>query len=96
MAYPAPKRRVWTVQIEFLDGTTIDASSDEDALDRWRRLAGWTDPTVDTHPIDWMDRVLARARSFYGAHLNGITGESEATVILDALDAEQCLSLRRK
>lgn len=94
--YPGPKRRVWEVQIEFLDGTTIDATCDEDALERWRRVAAWSDPTVQTDPVDWMERVLARARTFYGASLTGITGRSTSTQILEAMSAENCLSLRRK
>lgn len=96
MAYPAPKRRNWTVQVEFLDGTTIDASDDTDALDRWRRVAAWSDPSAESDPVDWMNRILARARVFYVAHLFGVTGESTPTQILEALDAEKCLSLRRK
>lgn len=94
--YPAAKRRVWDTQIEFLDGTTIDATSDEDAVDRWRRMAAWTDESAITNPADWMERVLARARSFYQAGLIGLDGQSEATDILDALHAEQCLIIRRK
>jgi hypothetical protein len=96
MAYPAPKRRNWTVQIEFLDGTIIDASDDQDALERWRRIAAWSDPTAETNPRDWMERVIARSRVFYVAHLSGVTPDSSATQILEALDAEKCLSLRRK
>lgn len=96
MAYPAPKVRNWTVQIEFLDGTIIDAQDDEDALDRWRRVAAWTDDTAEVNPREWMDKILARARTFYVAQLSGVTGQSSATQILEALDAEKCLSLRRK
>lgn len=96
MGYPAPKRRNWIVQIEFLDGTTIDASSDDDAVERWRRLAAWVDPTAESNPLDWTERVLMRARTVYGAELPGITVLSTATELLEALDAESCLSLRRK
>lgn len=96
MAYPAPKRRVWTVQIEFLDGTTIDASDDVDALDRWRRIAAWSDPTAESNPEEWMEKILARSRIFYSAALFEVTGRSPASQILEALDAEKCLSLRRK
>ena len=94
--YPAPRRRRWLVQVEFLDGTTIDASSDADAMDRWRRLAAWSDETAVTDPDDWMERVLARARVFYNAGLIGITPKMDPKVILDALDAEGCLIVRRK
>lgn len=96
MAYPAPKLRNWTVQIEFLDGTIIDAQDDDEALERWRRIAAWTDDGAESDPRGWMDRVLARARTFYVAHLDSVTGQSSATQILEALDAEKCLSLRRK
>lgn len=94
--YPAPKVRSWKVQVEFFDGTTIDATSDEDALDRWRRLATWSDETAETHPVDWMNRVLSRARVFYMAPLPGLTGESPPGDVLDALAAGNCLYLRRK
>lgn len=96
MGYPAPKRRNWVVQIEFLDGTIIDASSDEDAMDRWRRLASWTDPTAESDPVDWTDRILMRARTVYGANLLDITSASTPTEILDALSDQGVLSLRRK
>lgn len=96
MAYPAPKRRNWIVQIEFLDGTVIDASSDEDAMERWRRLATWTDPTAETDPRGWQQRILERARTVYGATLPLITDLSGPTELLEALDKESCLSLRRK
>lgn len=96
MAYPAPKRRTWIVQVEFLDGTIIDASSDEDAMDRWRRLATWTDPTAETNQTGWQQRILERARSVYGASLPQITNLSSPTELLEALDKENCLSLRRK
>jgi hypothetical protein len=97
MEYPAPKsRRHWKVQVEFHDGTTIDAASDEDALERWRRIAAWSDPTAETDPTDWMTRILARSRVFYVTPLTGITPESTATEILEALANGNCLSLRRK
>lgn len=96
MEYPAPKRRNWMVQIEFLDGTVIDASSDDDAMDRWRRLASWTDPTAESDPVDWTERVLMRAKTVYGANLPDITSTSTPTVILDALSDQGVLSLRRK
>ena len=94
--YPAPKARSWKVQVEFFDGTTIDATSDADAVDRWRRLASWSDPTAETVPEDWMNRVLARARTFYGAELSGLTGASSASEILNAMADQECLFLRRK
>lgn len=94
--YPAPKVREWTVQVEFLDGTTIDAASDEDAVERWRRIAEWSDPTVGSDPIGWMDRVLDRARTFYRAGLENVRGGSTCTEILDALDDADCIVLRRK
>lgn len=94
--YPAPKRRVWSVQVEFLDGTVIDAASDDDAIERWRRIASWSDESALTDPVDWMDRVLARARVFYNAELLGITGHAPSSVILNALSDEKCIELRRK
>lgn len=94
--YSSPKHRSWQVQIEFFDGTTIDATGDKDALERWRRLATWSDPTADTHPVAWMGRVLDRARVFYGAKLTNIRPDDNATIILDALYAEGALILRRK
>lgn len=84
------------MQVEFFDGTVIDATSDEDALSRWRRIATWTDPTAETNPKDWMARVLMRARTIYRAELVGITPDSSDTEILDALADEGCLYLRRK
>lgn len=95
-AYTAPKPRNWNTQVEFFDGTVIDATSDEDAIERWRRLAAWTDQTAETHPKDWMARILMRARTVYRANLSGITPDSTDTEILDALDDEGCLYLRRK
>lgn len=94
--YPAPKPRDWIVQVEFFDGTVIDATSDDDAIERWRRVAAWTDPTAETHALDWMARVLMRARTVYQAALTGITPSSTSTEILDALADENCLYLRRK
>lgn len=94
--YPGPKARHWEVQVEFLDGTVIDAMSDEDALERWRRIAAWTDPTSESDPVGWMNRVLDRARVFYQVPLVGITGHAPAAVILDALADGNCLELRRK
>lgn len=94
--YEAPKRRRWETQVEFLDGSVIDATSDDDAIERWKRIASWTDETAISDPADWMERVLARARTFYQAGLIGITSESGSTVILDALNAEGCLIVRRK
>lgn len=93
----APKKRMWNVQVEFLDGTIIDAISDEDAVERWRRLAAWTDTTVETDPEAWMDRVLARARVVYGAQFpSGLNGSAPAPMILNALDDAECLIVRRK
>jgi len=94
--YPGPKLRHWTVQIEFFDGTVIDAASDEDALVRWRRLASWSDPTAENMPEDWQERILARARTFYQAALEGLNGRSDPTEVLDALADQNCLYLRRK
>jgi hypothetical protein len=96
MAYPAPKRRNWLVQVEFLDGTILDGMDDDEIMERWRRVASWSDPTAETDPTDWMGRILARARTFYVAHLYGINERSSSTEILEAMDAEKCLSLRRK
>lgn len=96
MAYPAPKRRRWEVQVEFLDGTTIDAMSDQDVIERWARVAAWSDPTAETDTAAWLDRVLERARVFYEAKLVGISGTAPPAVILDALAEENCLTLRRK
>ena len=95
-AYPAAKLRRWDVQVEFLDGTVIDATSDEDAIDRWRRIAAWTDPTAETNPRDWMERILGRSREVYGAALTMITPDTPPGSILDALAAEGCLYVRRK
>lgn len=95
-AYPAPERRKWDVQVEFFDGTVIDAASDEDALERWRRVAAWTDPTAEVDPIDWQERVIHRARVFHRARLDGITGKTPPAELLDALAEEDCLYLRRK
>jgi hypothetical protein len=95
-AYPVPsKRRRWRTQIEFLDGTVIDAMSDGDAVDRWARLAGWSDPKALDDRAAWMESILTRARVFYGARLIGINAYTPTTLILDALAAEQCLLLRR-
>lgn len=95
-AYPAGKRRSWNTQVEFLDGHTIDAVSDEDAIERWRRMAAWSDPVATSNPTEWMQRVLTRAREFYQADLRDIDAASSATDILDALSRERCLDLRRK
>jgi hypothetical protein len=95
-AMPAPELRKWEVQIEFFDGTVIDAASDDDAMDRWRRVAAWTDPTAETSPQDWQERVIHRARVFHGAKLEGLTGESKPADVLNALFEEDCLYLRRK
>lgn len=84
------------MQVEFFDGTVIDATSDDDAVERWRRIATWSDPTAETNPADWMLRVLMRARTIYGARLEGITPDSSSTDILEALADEECLYLRRK
>lgn len=96
MAYPVPTRKRWTVQIEFLDGTTIDATSDADAIERWMRLSAWLDPTVWADPEGWLDRALDRARVLYGARLIGITGRTDPRLVLDALAAERVLILRRR
>lgn len=95
-AYPAPKHRPWQVQIEFLDGVVIDAVSDDDALDRWRRVASWTDPTAEADPNDWLERVLARVRVVYRAPLEGVSSRSTPTEILDAIASTECLIVRRK
>lgn len=94
--YPAPKHRFWRTQIEFLDGTVVDAADDEDAIARWRRLASWTDPTAEANPVDWMGRVLDRARVVYGCGLVGIQPNMPASRILDALAEEGVILLRRK
>jgi hypothetical protein len=94
--YPAPKRRRWEVQVEFLDGLIIDAASDDDVVARWRNFPSWSDESAMTDPVDWMNRVLDRARTFYHAGLIGINGNSTPTEILDALSAEECIILRRK
>lgn len=94
--YPVPEKRHWLVQAEFLDGTIIEGMSDEDVIVRWRRLAGWADPTAQSDPEQWLQRVLDRARVFYGAVLIGINEHSAPEHILNALAAEQCLILRRR
>ena len=97
MAYPVPARRPrWRVQIEFLDGTTIDGMSDDDVLDRWRRLASWSDPLIAKNRDDWLWRVLDRARRDYGAALIGLHPRSDPRLLLDGLAAERCLTLRRR
>ena len=95
-AYPAPERRKWNTQIEFFDGTVIDAADDDDAIARWRRVATWSDPTAQTDPSDWMARVLDRARVVYAAKLRDVSSDSSPTKILDALSDEGCLYLRRR
>ena len=95
-AYPVPEKRWWMVQVEFLDGTIIDGASDFDVIDRWRRLASWTDPNATEFPEQWLNRVFDRARQFYGAALIGIGAKSEPEHILDALAAEDCVILRRR
>jgi hypothetical protein len=84
------------VQVEFFDGTVIDATSDEDALERWRRIAAWSDPTAEVDPTDWQERILHRARVFHQANLEGLTGTTKPTELLDALAEADCLYLRRK
>ena len=94
--YRAPPKPAWQVCVEFHDGTLIYAVDDEDAFMRWRRLAAWTDPTAEHHPADWLQRVLERAQVHYQASLSGITPKTPPGEILDALDAEKCLFLRRR
>lgn len=94
--YESPKRRLWMVQVEFFDGITIDAMSDDDALERWRRVSAWTDETALDPNSDWLDRVLNRARSYWNVELEGLNARSSATEILDALYDAECLILRRK
>jgi hypothetical protein len=65
-------------------------------MERWRRIAAWIDPTAESNPLDWTERILMRARTVYGASLPGITNLSTATELLEALDSEDVLSLRRK
>lgn len=96
MAYSTPpKRAPWRVQVEFLDGTIIEGVDDDDVVGRWRRLALWAgdDGLTDA---EWLDRVLDRARVFYGAGLIGVSGSSTPRQIVDALAAEQCLMVRRR
>lgn len=94
--YPASKRRPWDVQIEFMDGTTIDATSDEDAIDRWQRLAAWWDESALDDKSAWMEKVLMRARTAYQVVLPGVTASTPPRQYLDALSAEGCLIVRRK
>lgn len=94
--YEAPKRRRWEVQVEFMDGTVIDAASDADAMERWQRIASWWDETALTNKERWLKRVLDHARSHYAVSLPGIDEKSESVAIFDAMNNEGCLIVRRK
>jgi len=96
MAYSTPTRKRWRTQIEFLDGSTVEGTDDADALDRWLRLAAWGDPAVIDDPSGWLDRVLARARAFYGATLSAVHSGTPPTELLDALAAERVVEVRRR
>ena len=95
MAYPVGPKMRWSTQIEFLDGTVISGTDDEDAIERWRRLAAWTDFGAEDRDR-WMNLVLDRARVFYGAGLIGISAASSPGQILDSLAAERCILVRRR
>jgi len=96
MAYPAPFKKDWSVQVEFLDGTEISGMSDADVVERWRRVAAWTDPTALDDPAGWVVKVLDRARVFYGADLDGLGGLTPPATLLDRLAASGVLILRRR
>jgi hypothetical protein len=80
------------VSVEFLDGTLIQGVTDQDVLDRWRRLAAFTDATAEEDPDAWLVKILDRCRVFYGAALIGIDATTPPAAILDALWAEACLA----
>lgn len=92
MSYPVPGKPKWSVAIEMLDGTRIEGVDDTDVLDRWRRLASWTDPDAEALPAEWLQKILDRCRVFYGAGLIGITVTTDPALILDALFAEGCIA----
>jgi len=95
-AYPVPdKRPRWRTQVEFLDGTIIDGMSDTDCVERWRRVASWTDTSAEQDPAAWQELMLNRARAVYGAELADLDGLSAPESVLEALADAGCLMLRR-
>lgn len=94
-AYPVPdKRAKWRTQVEFLDGTVIDGMSDVDCVERWRRLAAWSDVEAEI-PVRWQNKMLHRARAVYGLDLAELDGLSTPEALLNALGDAGCLILRR-
>lgn len=92
-AYPAPARLDWAVMVQLSSGEQIVGTDDEDVFDRWRRLH-WASPAMDR--TEFKDKILGFCRAVYSCGLIGITGDSPAELILDALTAEGVLEVIRK